>query len=520
MPGVDLFRAPTPEAIKAGLRAAKMQAHRRLADSYERAIDYAEGRQLEDTRRLLLDRYRSAQEGPRGEKIEPMTLPLTQRYVAEAADAFNDLPKLEVVDESGKKLEEPTKVVADALEACAFDEHMHALERIVVLIRSCGQWWQARRGQLRPRIVVPHHAHPITPGDTRFFDPSDVDDYLGFVVELCNDGEDQTRAEAQQFAFLTPAEHVYFEAQSWDEWDGDGDAFPNPFMWPQTVDTDDQRGTEGEHPLQMLTFWHDRMPVDELVIDTDADIVDVNRELNVQWSVLLDTMRTQGMAQMFMNTMNGQVPARVPVGSRFAIPLQVGESIGFATTGNDYTGMVAVLKNVVQLIAILKRQSGSDFSVDGNGPESGFAKIVASLPKIEARKERVRRLKRTLEQRAWPRIAAILKYLGKLQGDVAKMRLRATFGDVKQIESVDEETKRQEHRFKFNLSSPVHALAEQRGITLEEARKVIAEHAKENEQHRAEAMEQAQANAAGAARRSPFGDLAGRPRRPPPTKSE
>ena len=504
MAGVDLFRPQSEDAVRASLREAKRLARKRMVREFDLAIDYLENRQIEDVRGELATRYRRTQDGGSGQRIEPLCLPLTERYIAEAASAYNKPVKRELVDSvSGVKNEEATKELNDALEECSYDETMHRMEQVSVLLGSCGVWFQAKRGALRPVIVYPHLIYPVQQDSAEAFDAADQADYLGHVIAVVR--SESGKSHAQTWALITPAEHIYFEARDPYAPDKILDTYPNPFRWPQMVDTEDSKGKLVDNaPLQLMTIWHRRKPIDEILPDCDPEIVYLNRELNVQWSVLMDTMRTQGWAQMYMQLMNPETPpTSIAYGSRFVLPLSPGESVGAVNAGNDYAGMVEVLKASLRTFAMCKRMSPQDFAIDGAAPASGFAKLIDSLPKIEARNERVRRLVQAEQQVAWPRIGAILRYLGKLSVDPTKLKMRVEFAGIEFPETADETAQKQEHEFKHGLSSPAEVLAKRLGITVEEAQVKIDERRAKMPQQPAEAG----AVAGMAQKPSRFGDV-------------
>ena len=505
MATLDLFRPQSEDVVRGSLRMAKAQARERTEDEFDLAIDYLEGRQIEDTRSELNSRHQNAQNGSRGEIIHPVIVPLTERYVNEAANAYNRPVKRELVNEDGTVNDEATKALTDELKACGYDEIQHRREKIEILVGTCGQWYQAKRGQLKPRIVLPQRIHPVLPEDSRFADPADQEDYLGYVVDLINDADDTGSSKPKQFAMLTRSEHMYFEGRGWSEFLGRMERHKNPFTWPQAPDSDDGKSQPDDLPLQMLTIWHRSMPCDELVIDTDADIVYLNRELNIQWSVLLHTVRIQGHAQMVMNlTDPDSPPARVAYGPMFALPLGPGESAGYVSATTNYSEMVEVLKAVTKMMAISKRMSPNDFAFDGPGPQSGFAKLVESLPKIEAREDRIARLTRMEEQIAWPRIGAVMRYLGKLPS-AEKFSMKVEFSKIEFPRSVQERTQEEEHDFKHGLSEPAEILAQRKGITVDEAREIVGERKAAQAEQQAQNMPAQQAPLG-----SLFGDLARR----------
>lgn len=475
MAGVDLFASLSDGIVEKALREAKRQADNRLAREYEDAIDYLENRQIEDVRSELQTRYGKTQAAGKGQSIEPVTIPLVERYVAEAANAYNRPVKRTLVDDDGTQNDEATDELHRMLDESGYDERMHRVEQLTVLLRTCGALYEAKRGKLRTVVVPPHLIHPVSPPDLAGVDPSDQDDYLGFIVEQ-GTPDDSGRAIGRRYSLHTRAERIDYEGQDPFSMQKQLGSYPNPFTWPQVADTDDQKGVEKDAPLQMLTLWHYRLPIGEVICDTDPDMVYLNREINVQLSILLDTLRIQGWSQLIMQLDNpNSPPAMVTYGSRFALPLATTENAAFLSAPNNYAGIVEVLRWLVKLAAIAKRQSPADFATEGTGPQSGFAKLVESLPKIEARTERIRRLKHMEEQYAWPRIASIGKYLGKFSTDVSGLRMRVEYADIEFPRTPDEVSKQQEHEFKYGLSSPAAVLAKRLGITEEEAAEKIAE---------------------------------------------
>jgi len=477
MPSADLFAPQSEEMIRRAMRETKRMARERQTREFDLAIDYLENRQLEDVRGELTTRYPRTQSGAAGQRIEPLCIPLTERYISEAANAYNKPVRRTLTTLEGEE-NEATKAATEelhaALEECSYDETMHRLEQLTVLLGSCGLWYQAKRGKLRPVVVFPHLINPVAPEDPSNFDECDQEDYQGFSMAVAR-GESNNSAAT--WCMLTRAEHIYYEARDPYEPDRILESYPNPFRFPQMVDTDDAKGRLlADAPLQMLTVWHRRKAIDDLLPDVDPEIVYLNRELNIQWSILFDTMRTQGWSQMWMQILNPEAPpTAISYGSRFVLPLAPGESIGSINAGNDYGGLVETLKSALRTFAMCKRMSPNDFAIDGSGPQSGFAKLVDSLPKLEARDERVRRLTAMEQRLSWPRIGSILKYLGKLSGDPSKLKLRVEYADVEFPRTVAEEAQAQEHDFKHGLSTPALVLAKRMGITEEQARELIDE---------------------------------------------
>jgi hypothetical protein len=467
-----LYDVLTEQELRAILRAQAEKPSKRKDQQWINATELLEGDQLDQTNQALRDRYPERQKESFGDRMQTFTLPLTERYVAEAANAYNKPVIRELVNENDEVDEESTSIMQDAYEPLG--EPLHALERRTVLLDTSCLWPQARRGAVTAQVITPQRTHPVLPLDSLNCNAADQRDYMGHVVELERLGEaiDSKRF----FVFITAAAHYYYESEDWSE-PSVYDPWPNKgFTWPQAEDTKDYKEKITTLPLQMLTYWHRTYPVGKLIPPTDVSIATMNLELNVQWSALLDVLRKQGFGQYIMNLINPHKPPnKIAIGAGTAIALGPGESLTSIGHANDYTGMVGALKSLAKFFAILLRQSPNDFAIDAQGPQSGFAKLVDSLPKIEARQERIKRLKAMEEQYLWPRVGSILVYLGKLPEAAKKLRMRVKFSDVTFPKTIDEQIKEEDQEIKLGLTTAAKILMKRDGITMEEAEAQIEE---------------------------------------------
>jgi hypothetical protein len=444
------------------------------------AIDFLDGRQESATDGALQLRFETNQSVEAGQRIFPVTIPLTERYIAEAASAYNKPVRRYFVDEEGEETDrtrELSSQMSRALDAARYDEIMHRAEQYMVAFDPApvGLWFQAKRGKLRPNIVFPHTVCPKAPDSAAFADAADPDDYDAFVVELSHVGGEKTHA------FLTAAEHIFFEGKS-TQADRILSRHVNPFTSMQVRDEMDEDSGQivtrepADLPLQMLTFWHARPPVNSLMPETDVSIVKANLELNIAFSTMFDTISFQTHAIPVMQLNNASSPrAKRRLGARFPMVLNTAETFNYVSAAPNYVQQVAVLKDFVRLIALSKRMSSNDFAIDGAAPSSGFSKLVDSLPKLEAREEHLRRLTHLETQVAAPRIAAILTELGSLDVDAKGLRMKVEFSDVEFPKTEDEKTKAMERKLKHGLASAAQILAKEAGISEDEAQARIDE---------------------------------------------
>lgn len=488
---MPLFEPLGGEAeIREAAKRAKRAARQKLKKLYELAIDYLENRQTDDVENELRARFPSTQMDDPAQRIFPVTVPLTERFVTEAANAYSKPVLYELTWPDGKT-DEQTKKQTDNLrrahDATAYGEKMARNEQLVVLIGGTGIWYEAKRGKMRAEIRMPHDIYPVAPKGPEFMSATDPDDYAGFVIELFWATEDVGAAQQHTYLLATNAQFIFFTGESPDRCEKILSIWDNPYQWEQTFEELDIKNGQrhlktGVMPGRMLTFWHRRLPLGQLIPDTDPDIAFINREINVQWSRLFDsiTMQADGVPVFTLNDPK-HAKARRKYGSRFPLNLEAGEAFELVNSAQSFSEQAEVLRQFVQVVAVAKRQSPNDFSIEQQAALSGFAKVVDSLPKMEDREQRIWRLKHVEEHEAWPPQRAVLLRTRQLDAEAEKMVLKATYADVEFPQAVDERVKEEEHDLKHNFTSRAKLLAEREGITVEEAIEVLKENREQNE---------------------------------------
>lgn len=446
-------------------------ATNRKDEAWKLSDDMLEDNQYERTRHELQKRYKDRQNLANGERIEAFCVPLTRRYADEAANVYRKEVNRELVDENGNTNDEATAALQSLLSDGGIGERLHAMERRLVVQDASTLHLQAKRGLIDAQPTPLHQVHPVMPLDARRLSPSEQSDYQGFVVEL-----DRIDNTTRNWVFMTPAANYYYEADDWSEAKNvmvDGN---EGYVWPQSEITDDGMATEGELPLQMLTWWHRNFPIGRLMPVSDCPIARINLELNVQLSCLLDTVRKQGFSQTVLNLMNPKDrPEKMPSGTGFAWVIGAEDTASSLTFQNDYGGLVGFLQFLVKYFAILERLSPNDFAIEGQTAASGFAKLVDSLPKIEAHNDAVVRFKRIEEKILWPRIGAIGIHLDAFDESVKVLRMRSTFSGLDLPREIAEVIQDEEYQLKHGFTTEAELLAKRDGISLEEAQAKIEE---------------------------------------------
>jgi hypothetical protein len=489
---VGIFDSASADQIRALAREAVFTRSPAGTD-YDTACRYLAGQQYEDVAGLLRQRFPSSQSGEPGQEMVPFTINLTERYVSEAANVYDKGAKRKLVDENGEE-SEATKAVTEAMNRHAdeiqLDETMCRVDQIQNLIESCALSFGQKRAKLSLRIVLPQHA-ALVKSDEQTFDDADQEDYRAYIVRL-TELDNQARARFAWYARTETAIFRGMDAQKVDTIEG---VYPNPWSWPQAVQTDPTKKAETQdRPLMPLVWWHRVEPIGELLSPGESSIVAANREINVALSVLMDTFRFQGFDTPVFNLADPNSPkAKRRVGARFPATLGIEETFSFAHSSAPYTEMVKTITDYLRMVAMCLRMSGNDFSIDAQAATSGFSKLVDALPKIEARAARVRRLRRMESEYLWPRMCAILQWLDVLPAGTEKLRLVTEFPDVEFPQTPEEIAKELETDIKYNLDTAANVYARRHGVSVEEAEEAVKKNAEKNRE-----LRQAEQQAGGA----------------------
>ncbi|HDL49736.1 MAG TPA: hypothetical protein ENH33_07260 [Actinobacteria bacterium] len=474
---MSLFDRHTDDQILEIAKTAKPSgADKTVTD---RALDYLAGRMLVHVRADLSIRYPSTQGVSTGQEMQPQALPLVERFIGETANVYDRGAKRRMVDGDGNETE-ATRRVTDELnrlaDEMALDESLHMIDQVQSLVESCGGWAVVKRGVPQLRLAYPHEIHTVA-NDSPEFDANDQRDYRAYIIGLGKGGK------TNRFAWVARGETAYYEANSADSPKKIDSNTPNPWSWPQVDDTGEERPDmpTSDLPVMPLVLWHRRPPMRAILPQADATIAHVAHELNLSWSALMDVFRMQSFSTLVLTGMQSDEAFQLH-GARFPIKPGIEGGASYINSSVDYGQLVAVLVDYQRLCALALRMNPNDFSLDQKATMSGFAKLVDSLPKIEARHSRVRRLKRTEETGLWPVLGSILIWQNKIGEEAHEMRMVTDFPDLAFPLSPEEEAKKFETDFRYNLDTPAHVLARRRGISVGDAKKAIIENAEINEE--------------------------------------
>jgi len=362
---MPLFEPFSEQVVRDGLKRAREQARHNLNANYNMAIDFLDDRAIPHVKRELQRRYPSHQALHFPERIKPVHIPLTERYINEQASAYNRPLQRKLLDaESLVEDKDATEALARMPGMLSVDQKLHRADQIATLLLSAATWVQVRRGRVKIRPVVPQMVWPVA-SDDAFADPADPYDYMGFALEL-GTSEDVSEVKRARFAILGSASHGYYTGEDAYTPDRGITIVPNPMKWPQVVDVTKGgiptgRGEEKLEPLQMLA-WMYHGDHDTLIPETDVSIATLNLEIDIGISAIMHDLRMHGGSQMILTLLDPDAPpGRLAMGSNFALALADGESASYIGSPVDFEGMVNAIVAIIRLYVLMRRQNPSDY---------------------------------------------------------------------------------------------------------------------------------------------------------------
>lgn len=460
-----------PEFSKAQIEAAVERAPQTRPSAhgrYGKALDYLEGDIRRHVESALSERSREAQ--ATDQPIEPFAIGMTQKFVEESATSYSGSVTREVINADGSVNDEVSEAYANA---CDHSEFMRMLEQVVLLVKSCGVYYQIKRGKLTPRFAFPHKVTPIL-SDNLDADATQLADHDGVVMDL----------GAKKYLWVGHAEIARMHGDSIKSAKVVGDPYPIEWTWPQPTDA----GVMQSAPLMPFAIAKYRETLTTLFSSADPDVADANSEINAQWSSLLDTSRYQSYSVPVIQQALSEItrPLR-RLGVRWPLPLKLGETFSFANASVAFDQLTSMITTVTQTLSVMRNQNPNDYALVRSSASSGFAKLLDSLPKLTERERNNARWSRFESSQLWPIHCSMLVHMGELPEAAKEMSLRVTFGEYKIPKSDQEEQARLEFEFKHGLNSPARYLAEKRGITIDEAKALIAENGAQAPQQQAPA---------------------------------
>lgn len=418
------------------------------------------------------------------EKMTPVTLPLVRLLTTEAAKVFLSTMKLDLV-EAGK--DQPS----DALDAWwrAAREQMGLALR---LKRADAYTWLLRTAALRIGYDEGggrFFAHVIFPQSIRVvMDPSapmDLDRAYGIAVRVAGEGGVErwefwcardTEAEKPRHGLLSVK--VGPDEKTEVTWDADkGDPLRGP-------------GGRAIVPLVLFTAHTEELGLFSM---EGKGLVEANRSLNVLVTDIHNIAEAQGFGLLVLETGSGHTPpAKMVRSPNTAISLPEGIKAQMLDPGAPIAELVQLADATMKRAAVMRGLPAGAVSIEARAVASGVALQIEMRPLLEQRadsievyREPMRRLWDVIRAthnayretpnflaRVWARLTGKGKALGEIGENV---EMRWTPGDivlpVDDVQRVDTAVAKMKNR----LCSRAEAIAELRGVSLEEAKKIAEE---------------------------------------------
>ncbi len=456
-----LWDDKTEALVKESCGRDAMNERKSFQALYDTAVDYIDGDMLTDVDALLSARYPNRQRSDPRARIAPYTLPLVPYYLAELATLYDKAPKRTLVDEQGEPDEDESERLNEALSEIGYDSTLRYVHKAACLLKSAGLYWQVDEDGLPdPIFVPPQDIYPIAPETTH--NPANQSAYVGFVLDNRQSVRASTGLVMRRTYTLVKPEGVLEYVASADQ----------PHIVRETIS---QFANPYKAPL--FTIWHHEKPARELLSFAEPPILNANRNLNVQFSVLHDIFRFQAGALPIQVVANPDVHGAMstPVGVHFMQTLRIEESMQYLQAGNDWGALLKFLVDYANMMLMLSRTgAGGELNMEGRQVASGFAKLIDELPKLEARESAIPQAQRN-EKRQWPILRAMLQKAKRMSAKANALTLQVEYASNVVPQSPQERIAELTFEFERGITSPAEYLAEKKGITQEEAKTRIAE---------------------------------------------
>ncbi len=466
----------TLESLRKLLRAQRWADRKGVRREYDTAIAYLDADMHGDAEDLLAERYSATQRDPDpGNRMEAVTYALVQQYIDEMASVYTGTVERRLVDDEGNEDAETTDKVLTEMDRTGYDQVLQAMDRRVVLLRSCGIDYGVETGHVNPVIYPPQDTYPVKPTD-KIIDAANQDSYQGYTLDR--------QLFAQPFGFETSRRYTLLEREESTDYIATAPDEPHEVTggkaaslhWDGDKLTDDGRlaGKERQ-PLQPLVMWHAVRPVGQLVPLGSCAIFRANRWLNVLWTVILDVLRFQAGSTLVIDSMAPETldPYRA-VGHRHPIVNNTAlqETATYLEPGADPAGLAGGLSTFARTLGLSLRLSGDDLSLERTA-ESGISRQIANIPKERARAERVKWYTNIETHYAWPRYAACMIWLGRLDEKARKLHLQVSLKPAPLPTNQVERIELEDHDLKIGITTPTKILAERLKIDEDVAREML-----------------------------------------------
>lgn len=416
--------------------------------------------------------------------MTPVALPIVRLLTQEAAKVFLQTTKLEVV-EPGQ--DQPSEALAAwwkaAQEQMGLGLRLKRADAYTWLLRTAGLkiGYDEAAGRFCAHVVFPQSVMVVPDPNA----PMDLDRAYGVAVAIAS--EDGISG-GKRWEFWSAREgegetalHGILTVTG-----GDEDEKPQVTFTPD--EGDPMRGPGGRAMVPLVLFT---AHTDELGLFTTENkgLVEANRGLNVLVTDIHHIAEQQGFGVLVLTSSQGEdSPGKIVRAPNTAISLKSGTDAKFINPGAPLADLVQLADSRLKQTAVLRGLPAGAVSVEARAVASGVALQIEMRPLLEQRADAIE-VYRDPMRRLWDVIRAThnayretpnflsriwAKLTGKARlGEIGEdVEMRWTPGDVQLPVDDDKRVDTVVVKLKNDLCSRIEAIAELRGISLDEAKKV------------------------------------------------
>jgi len=388
----------------------------------------------------------------------------TARLVERGANIWDETPRRTYLTPGGDELasDDKTVVALDSQE----DQRIVGLRDLDRQSYLCQSGvlkieWSKRHERLIYRVIPVSNVW-VVPSLSPLADPDDPQELAAIIYRLPNAGD------VARFCIWTYDTQLVYEGQTVDR--------------PERIVPDDTNPTR-RNPLGLLPFIiaREKDPGGYFFPPFDESLIDVPMQLNVAESLQTSNLWYQSHAPLIVpkGTSLEQAWGR---DSAWEEPTDDGAAgqTRFLTKQTPFEEVAEHIKRKLRTFAMTRGLPANDFAFEGTSPESGFAKLIDSLPLIESRQNRIQRTGRSVEEQLVSVETAVLRfYRQPVRTDVT---VDVDFGALAMPRSQEEVERvagikrtRQLAEIALGITTPAAIVADDEGVTIEEAQEILQE---------------------------------------------
>jgi hypothetical protein len=397
--------------------------------------------------------------------MTPITVPLVRHFIREQAKVFLAQTKLDLSQGTGEVSPDILAWWEDAQQEMGLGLRLKKVDTYTTLFRAAGLFIASAGGKLTARVVFPQNVHVVLDPSA----PNDLDLAYGVAMEIASEGGVESGGPRRfEFWCARPGaeQHVILEVGSIVDESG------SATVRVVEVDKGDPlRGPDGRAIVPIVLFT---AHTEELGLFTleGSDLVPANRALNVLATDLHFIAEQQGFGVLVLTAPAGEeAPAKIVRSPNTAISLRGGVTASFINPNAPLADLIQLFDTRLKQEAVLKGIPAGAVSIEARAVSSGVALQIENRPLHELRSDAIE-LYRSPMRRMWSVIWAVHNAYTEERALSTDLQMRWTPGDIQVPTDEQARIDNALAKMKSRLQSRAETIAELRGVSLEEAKKI------------------------------------------------